>query len=155
MAIAPPALAQTCGRWLRTESRCTITGGTQCPAAPDTCCTDIAFCEGGSVGSSFGSFSQFVPNFLQAISPNFKLDLATPGGFISALLPYLLVFAGLIFFIMLLTSGFQLLTAVGSPDQAEAAKKRLTTAIFGFLLLFAAYWLAQLLQVVLGINILK
>jgi hypothetical protein len=56
---------------------------------------------------------------------------------------------------MILISGFQYLTAVGNPDKAEAAKQRLTTAVVGFLIVFAAYWLAQALQIILGIPLVN
>ena len=81
-------------------------------------------------------------------------NLSQPRGIISALLPYLLVISGLILLFMLISGGFQIMTAVSDPDKASAGKQRITAAIAGFILLLASYWIAQLLQIIFGINIL-
>lgn len=78
----------------------------------------------------------------------------TPRGIISYILPYLMTFAGLILFVMLLWGGFEMLTGAANPKSQEAGKARMTAAIVGFLILFAAYWLAQIVERVLGISIL-
>lgn len=78
----------------------------------------------------------------------------TPRGLISFLLPYLFTFAGLILFIMILWGGFEMLGGATNPKSQEAGKQRITAGIIGFLIIFAAYWLAQLLQTIFGISIL-
>lgn len=87
-------------------------------------------------------------------TPNYEL-FKTPRGILSVILPYLFTFAGLILFIMLLWGGFEMLTGAANPKAQEAGKARMTAAIIGFLLIFASYWLAQILQIVFGISILK
>ena len=84
------------------------------------------------------------------LSPN----LSTPGGIISELLPIALMIAGLILFGMLVSGGFQVMTAVQDPSQADAGKKKISAAVIGFLLLFSSYWIAQLMEVLFGISIL-
>lgn len=81
-------------------------------------------------------------------------DFTTPRGIISAMLPFLFTFAGIILFIMILWGGFEMLTGAQDPKQQEAGKQRITAGIIGFLLIFSAYWLAQLLQTIFGISIL-
>ena len=83
-----------------------------------------------------------------------KGDLSTPKGIISALLPYLFTFGGLILFVMIIWGGFEMLSGASDPKSQEAGKNRITAAVIGFLLLFASYWLAQIVQSVFGLSIL-
>jgi hypothetical protein len=76
------------------------------------------------------------------------------GGIISALLPYVLTIAGLILFGMLIAGGFSMLTAAADPKKAESGQQLITNAIIGFIIIFTAYWLTQILEIVLGISIL-
>ncbi len=81
-------------------------------------------------------------------------DFSTPRGVISALLPFLFTFAGLILFVMIVWGGFEMLTGAANPKSQEAGKQRIMNAIIGFVILFVAYWLAQILETLFGISIL-
>jgi len=83
-----------------------------------------------------------------------RSELGTLGGFVSALLPIILVLAGLTLFILLILGGFGILTSAGSPDKMKAAQGKITSAIIGFVIIFISYWIARILEVMLGINIL-
>lgn len=83
-----------------------------------------------------------------------KPGLETPGGFLSALFPYLFMGGGVILFGMLVWGGFEMLMGAAEPKQQEAGKQRISAAAIGFVLLFTSYWIAQILQIVFGINIL-
>jgi hypothetical protein len=76
------------------------------------------------------------------------------GDILSALLPYIFVIAGLTLFILLIIGGFGLLTSAGSPDKVKAAQGKITSAIVGFVIIFVAYWLMRILEIVLGLNLL-
>ena len=80
--------------------------------------------------------------------------LYTPKGIIGKLLPYLLTFGGLILFVMIIWGGFEMLSGASDPKSQEAGKQRMTAAVIGFILLFASYWLAQIVQAVFGLSIL-
>lgn len=77
------------------------------------------------------------------------------GPFIGKLLQYSLILAGLILLAMIISAGFTLLTSAGDPKKIEAGKSRLTHAAIGFLIVFAAYWIAQILQVIFNLPILS
>lgn len=80
--------------------------------------------------------------------------LSTPGGIVTRLLEFAFPIAGMILFVMLLWGGFEMIYGASTTSKAvEAGKNRVTTAIIGFFLLFASYWIIQILQVVLGIKI--
>ena len=83
-------------------------------------------------------------------------DLSTPGGIISkALGGFIFPIAGIILFIQLLLGGFQMLTGATNSKSLDEGKQKITAAIMGFILLFAAYWIAQLLELIFGIRILS
>ena len=77
------------------------------------------------------------------------------GKFVSRLLQYALIIAGLVLFAMIISAGFTLLTSAGDPKKSEAGRNRLTTAVVGFFIVFAAFWIAQILQVIFNIPILS
>lgn len=79
----------------------------------------------------------------------------TLGGIISAFLPYLLTIAGLILFGMLIMGGFTMLAGAADKESQEKGKKMLTSALTGFFIIFLAYWIAQILQVIFKVNILS
>jgi hypothetical protein len=86
--------------------------------------------------------------------PNFKFKSATIGEIISSLLRYIFALAGLVLFLFLIMGGFGLLTSGGDPKKVEAAKGHITSAVTGFLIIFVAYWLIQILEIVFGVAIL-
>lgn len=71
---------------------------------------------------------------------------------INKLIPLLFVFAGLILFVMLIFGGFDLLTSGGDPKKAESAKGKITNAVIGFVIVFIAYWLTQILSLIFGLE---
>ena len=73
------------------------------------------------------------------------------GALVSALLPFVFVLAGLALFIYLIMGGFQLMTSAGDPKGMESGQKKVMYAIIGFLIIFASFWLVQILQVVFGL----
>jgi hypothetical protein len=79
-------------------------------------------------------------------------DALTIGSFVSAALPYLYTFGGIIFFGMIVWGGFEMLAGANEPKSQEQGKQRITAAAIGFLLLFTSYWIAQLLQIVFGVT---
>ncbi len=87
--------------------------------------------------------------------PNFKFGSSTTGEIITQLLPYLFAAAGFALLIYLIYGGFQLMTSSGNPDKTKAAGEILTHAVIGFVIIFIAYWLVQLVGIVFGITDVK
>lgn len=79
--------------------------------------------------------------------------LSTPGGIISRALEFIFPIAGLALFVMIVAGGLQILAGASNAKSLEEGKKRVTMAIIGFLILFASYWIAQILEVIFGVNI--
>jgi hypothetical protein len=76
----------------------------------------------------------------------------TLGAVISAALPYIFFFAGLLLLIYLIIGGYRLMFSQGDPKAIADGKTKVTQALIGFIIIFAAYWIVQLVGLVLGLN---
>jgi len=72
---------------------------------------------------------------------------------IFSLFPYLFIIAGLLLLFYLIAGGFQMMIAAGDEKGLAEAKGKITNALVGFLLLFISFWLVQIIEVILGIQI--
>lgn len=79
-------------------------------------------------------------------------EINTLGDIINIAIPVLFTLAGLVLLLYLLWGGFSLMLSRGDPKAMEAAKEKLTNAVIGFVIIFVAFWLVQLLEVVFGIK---
>lgn len=72
----------------------------------------------------------------------------TLGNLVSTLSQNFLVIAGVIFFIIVLIAGLEIIRGAGSQDgkQMEKGKSLFTQAIVGFLIIFGAYWIVQIIN---------
>jgi hypothetical protein len=70
------------------------------------------------------------------------------GGILNDAVPLILALAGLGLLLMLLFAGFTFMTSAGDAKKMEQAKSRLTNALVGFIIVFAAYWVVQLVGVI-------
>jgi len=75
------------------------------------------------------------------------------GPLLGNLIPYIFAFAGMIMFVMFIMAGFTLLTAVGNKEKVAKGSAMMTSSIIGFVIIFVAYWIMQLLEMILGINL--
>jgi len=62
-------------------------------------------------------------------------------------------FAGIVFLIMLLIGGLNLITAGSEAPKAEAAKKTITFAIFGFVFVALAFLILTLISNFTGVDL--
>jgi hypothetical protein len=90
-----------------------------------------------------------------AIGNKFKPSEGIIAQIIGKLLPWAIIFGGVIMFIMLVVGGFEMLSNPTNPQSQEQGKNRITYAIIGFVILFVAYWIIQILQIVFGISVVS
>jgi len=83
----------------------------------------------------------------------FSNEINNIGDIVSRLIPYIFGIAGIALLLMIIFSGFQMLTSAGDPKALESAQKRLVNAIIGFVIIFAAYWIVQFIGKILGIEV--
>jgi len=74
-----------------------------------------------------------------------------PAFLVNVLVKNLFVIGGVIIFVKIIVAGWQYLTQ--DSKGADNAKSILEAAIGGFLLMFAAYWILQIVKVVTGANV--
>lgn len=84
--------------------------------------------------------------------PNFAFSGARIGDIIGSLLPYFFAGAGLLLLLYLLYGGISLMLSRGDPKAVQSAKDKITGAVVGFVIVFAAYWIVQILGKILGIG---
>lgn len=92
------------------------------------------------------------------INPQFRVTnestaASKVGGIISMIMPYLFVIAGLLLLFYLIYGGFHMMIAANDEKGLAEAKGKITNALVGFMLLFVAYWLVQILGHIFGIAI--
>lgn len=71
------------------------------------------------------------------------LPTGSPAEFISRVVNYVLGFVGIVLIVILIYGGFLYLTSAGNEKQIETAKKVLTYAIIGMVIIFASYIIAN------------
>ena len=78
----------------------------------------------------------------------------TPADLISALLPNIYVFAGVLLFVFIFAAGFKMVLNPDNKKATEDGKKSLVYAIGGFILLIASYWIMQIIGALTGVDVL-
>lgn len=81
-----------------------------------------------------------------------KFAGANIGNIVSGLILYLFPFAGLLMLLYFLFGGYKYMLSKGDPKALAEAKGAITTAIIGFVIVFVAFWIVQIIGVVLGLN---
>jgi len=85
-------------------------------------------------------------------NPEFVFTGKNIGDIITNLLPYLFAGAGLLLLLFLLYGGLSLMLSRGDPKAVQAAKDKITGAVVGFVIVFAAYWIVQIVITLLGLQ---
>lgn len=81
-----------------------------------------------------------------------KPELKDFGSIISALLPYLFTGAGLLLLLYLIYGGLSLMLSRGDPKAVQSAKAKITSAAIGFVIVFASYWIVQIVASILRLQ---
>ena len=84
--------------------------------------------------------------------PGFKFEYTPIGTILTSLMDYVFVIAGILLLFMIIASGYTLMTSAGNPEAISKGKSHLTAALVGFLLVFAAFWILQIIEVFLGVQ---
>lgn len=90
-------------------------------------------------------------NFNQLFNalPNFQFF--SLGTIVSAAIQAVFIFAGFALLLYMIFGGFQLMTSGGDPGKIKEGQAVITHGIVGFLIIFTAYWLVQLVGTIFGI----
>jgi len=74
---------------------------------------------------------------------------------VNVILKNSLVVAGVICLVLLILGGFSFIVSAGGDAKAkEKGKNTITSALTGLILIIAAYWIIQIIEIITGIHIL-
>jgi len=77
------------------------------------------------------------------------------GTLVSTILPNILMIAGVILFFLIIAGGFMVVSSAGNAEKTDKGKQAITGAIIGFVIIFASYWIIQIIEIITGVNILN
>ena len=78
----------------------------------------------------------------------------TAGGIISGAISLLMLVVALVFFFILILGGLKWVMSGGDQKNVEAARGQISNALIGLAIVFAAWAIMKLIEVIFGINIL-
>lgn len=75
------------------------------------------------------------------------------GDLVSLLLKISFSIAGIVVLILFIIAGFSIISSAGKsdPEKSKKGQQTITSAVIGFVLIFVAYWIVRLLEVIIGI----
>ena len=67
------------------------------------------------------------------------------------------VISGILILFFIIFAGFQIVAGAGgnNPDAAKKGQQAATSAAIGFVIVFAAYWIVRLIEVIIKVNIIS
>lgn len=74
--------------------------------------------------------------------------------FLNLLVPVAFVFAGIILLFLLIGGGFAIISSGGNAKSVESGKNQIMGAIIGFVIIFASFWIIQIIQAITGVRII-
>jgi len=124
-----------------------------CTGNPNACCQTAPECSAASTADC-NPGSGFIPlGDCLKLSDDTKVSetYTTPAFLVNLLVRNLFVVAGIILFFMILLAGFKFIA--GGKKGLDDAKQIMTAALIGFLLMFSAYWIVQIVKLITRTNI--
>ncbi len=106
---------------------------------------DGTSCQPGTGGVNLGDCLKL--NNEQTVSSVYD----TPAFLVNLIVKNMFALAGIILFVMLFIAGFKFVTK--GKEGLEDAKKIITASVIGFIVMFSAYWIVQIVSLLTGIKI--
>ncbi|MBP7875381.1 hypothetical protein KA012_00100 [Candidatus Woesebacteria bacterium] len=103
-------------------------------------------------GPSSADFKALNP--LEIAKSPYADQFSSPAGIINRALIFIYPLAGLILFVMIVWGGFEMVVGATNKKAMEKARQRITAAIIGFGILFASFWIIQLVEYIFNLAIL-
>lgn len=79
------------------------------------------------------------------------------GSLISTIISVAFTLSGVVLLIMFVVGGIGIIAGAGSdnPERTAKGKQAVTSALIGFIIVFAAYWIIQIIETITGLKILN
>ncbi|MFH1602185.1 MAG: pilin [Candidatus Shapirobacteria bacterium] len=84
-----------------------------------------------------------------------KLDQVNVSNLVKGVINFLLIGAGLIFFVMLVLGGIKWIMSEGDETKVKTAQGQVQNALVGLVVVFSAWAILRLIQAVFGIDLLE
>ena len=91
------------------------------------------------------------------LGTNSKLaEVTAVGDLVTVVIRGAFAVAGIVLVVFLIMGGIGIISGAGSdnPEKLEKGKKSVTSAIIGFVVVFAAYWIVQLIEALTGTKLI-
>lgn len=108
----------------------------------------------GPTSDSFKKLNPLAAGGMFGVDARAAAEFSSPGGIITRVLRFAFPIAGLILFVMLVWAGFEILSLASNGKSIQQGSQRATAAIVGFILLFASYFIMQIIEIIFSITIL-
>ncbi|HEX6977128.1 MAG TPA: hypothetical protein VF185_02085 [Patescibacteria group bacterium] len=81
----------------------------------------------------------------------------TLGDLVSLLLKASFTIAGLLILFFIAFAGFQMIAGAGSgnPESAKKGREAATAAVLGFVIIFVAYWIVRIIEIITGLRLIS
>lgn len=86
----------------------------------------------------------------------FLTQLTDVGGLVTIILRAAFAVAGIILIVLFIVGGISIISGAGSdnPENAAKGKQAITSALTGFVIVFSAYWIVRLIELITGLTLL-
>ena len=86
----------------------------------------------------------------------FLTQLTDIGGLVTIILRAAFAVAGIILIVLFIVGGISIISGAGSdnPENAAKGKQAITSALTGFVIVFSAYWIVRLIELITGLTLL-
>ena len=75
------------------------------------------------------------------------------GGLVTVVMNSFFVVSGITILFFFVMAGIKMIqSAGGNPQEAEKAKQAMTSAVVGFVIMFTAYWIIKIIELITGTN---
>ncbi len=81
----------------------------------------------------------------------------TIGDLVSLILKVSFTIAGLLVLFFIVFAGFQMVAGAGggNPESAKKGKEAATAAVLGFVIIFVAYWIVRIIEIITGLKLIS
>ena len=88
-------------------------------------------------------------------SGHFLSNIGDVGKLVSIIVSNAIIVAGIIMLFLILLGGISMIGGAGAnnPQKVAQGKQTATIAVIGFIIVFAAYWIIQIIQKITGLQI--
>jgi hypothetical protein len=141
-----------------TQTECTTKNGTY--GGDNTTCEDNTT-ETVNMGAPTGDSVKF--DFAEKLLLNntdpsranlVKNRYSSVAAVVNLIIRYLFLAGGVVFFVLILISGYKLVFLGDKQKALSDVKKNLTTGVLGLLIMFAVFWIIKIIEALTGLSIL-